>query len=61
MPSKMHPHKQKPKKILNSSLLIQSNTKIYTMLWKKLDFLKTAQKRILKMLLFKNKGDAVDI
>jgi len=61
MPSKMHPHKQKPKKIHNSSLLIQSNTKIYTMLWNKLVFSKTAKKRILKMLLSKNQGDAVDI
>jgi len=61
MPSKTPHQRQKPKKIHNSSLLIQSNTKIFTMLWNKQDFSKTAQKRILKMLLSKNQGDAVDI
>jgi hypothetical protein len=51
----------KLKKIHNSSLPIQSNTKIFTRLCSKLDYSKIALKRTLKMLRSKNKGDAADI
>jgi hypothetical protein len=61
MLSKMPRQRLKPKKIHNSSLRIQSNTKIFTMLWNKQGSSKTALKRTMKMLLSKNQGDAADI
>lgn len=54
MPSRTLHQKLKPKKTHHSSLPMQSNTKIFTMLWNKQDFSKTAPNRTLKMLLSKN-------